>query len=480
MRTTLFTFLFSFLLFGCKKSYNDEFNHELGNELSKPTRSNQKSWHFSIRDASYEVSNSETSVVNLELLSRFPIDHQKTIRIVTRGKQSNYFLTYHREKQSWRLSLFDSNLKLLKQFIFRNNLFQETDCDHCALSGPTSPAPQSPNWCSTPIGALFCNPNGGGGIDGNNCCSLQSLLPPDQPIACPEDCSGSGGGGGGGITFSPTVQMLYNTFGLSFDQAIWLDSHQVLAEEILDYIQTTSNQHATFIIEEHLNRLMSDAAYLSFVNAHASSSTSHKIWWEDDTWLTNPNNFNLDITFANNQYDELNEQEKALVKTYPIAAFQIRQNKQVAENISSIFMGNNGGLNDKKDAFRHAFFNAINVRDVPARISPFYVSSSTIVLLFATAHESEVPLQLELEKTMDLHNNSKGIELCINCLPVIDSDMAVAIRIQMILNAGELYYLRPTLDQNLDPDFWGLNGTINRQTATHGITNLTQLTPTNQ
>lgn len=81
---------------------------------------------------------------------------------------------------------------------------------------------------------------------------------------------------------------------------------------------------------------------------------------------------------------------------------------------------------------------------------------------------------------MDLHNNSKGVGLCINCIPGIDSDMAVAIRIQMILNAGELYYLKPTLDESLDPDFWGLNGTRDRQTATHGITNLTQLTPTNQ
>jgi hypothetical protein len=84
----------------------------------------------------------------------------------------------------------------------------------------------------------------------------------------------------------------------------------------------------------------------------------------DDNWLDNPNNFNLDITRADNQYDELTAAEKALVKKYPSQAYAIKQNINSAFTMSNERMGSSGGLNDKKDAFRHAFFNAINTRDV--------------------------------------------------------------------------------------------------------------------
>jgi len=123
------------------------------------------------------------------------------------------------------------------------------------------------------------------------------------------------------------------------------------------------------------------------------------LWWEDDTWLSNPNNFNLDLDpEQTNEYGPLTAAEKFLVRTYPREALIIFNNKSIAEAQTVSKMGGNG-LNDKSDAFRHAFFQAINTLSVGASLTQ----------LFADAHESEVPAQLQKEKDMDLFNNSVGI-----------------------------------------------------------------------
>ena len=40
------------------------------------------------------------------------------------------------------------------------------------------------------------------------------------------------------------------------------------------------------------------------------------MWWENDNWLDDPDNFNLDIDAIGNQYDKLTQAEKNLVKIY--------------------------------------------------------------------------------------------------------------------------------------------------------------------
>jgi hypothetical protein len=109
---------------------------------------------------------------------------------------------------------------------------------------------------------------------------------------------------------------------------------------------------------------MSDSDYLTFNLRYAATVSSSNLWWEDDRWLDNPENFNLDLDQdPNGQYDRLTAEEKVLVKKYPIHAFVISKNKDVAiQETISIFGVN--GLNEKSDAFRHAFFNAINMRDL--------------------------------------------------------------------------------------------------------------------
>lgn len=119
-------------------------------------------------------------------------------------------------------------------------------------------------------------------------------------------------------------------------------------------------------------------------------------------------------------------------------------------------------------------------RDVFAQVFPTPNTSANIVTLFANAHEQLTPPLLSLEKDMDLHNNNVGILYCSSCIPGIDTDNQIANAIMVRLNNGDLYYLKPTrvpkYDQNGvlinnygDPNFYGINGILDLQTATHGI-----------
>ena len=147
----------------------------------------------------------------------------------------------------------------------------------------------------------------------------------------------------------------------------------------------------------------------------------------------------------------------------------------------------NYGLNDKKDAFRHAFFNALNTRDVtPRGISPYPppvgwlpYTSAQIVTMFANAHESEVPVQLIKEKVMDVHNNTEGINYCQSCNSTYTNSY-ISEAIMQILLFGSLHYLSPLLP----PPFFS-DGTPNpngdpNYNYSHGITNFTLVMPTNQ
>ena len=147
---------------------------------------------------------------------------------------------------------------------------------------------------------------------------------------------------------------------------------------------------------------------------------------------------------------------------YPDKAYSISLNKDIAEKETVTQLGRNG-LNDKSDAFRHAYFQAINTNVIGAYFTK----------LFSDAHESETPTQLALEKEMDLFNNKVGIDISTS-----SNRNATSLQIMDALLNGSLRYLDPT-DAN-DPNFWGNNGFNNRGTATHGIMSSTSLKPTNQ
>lgn len=156
-----------------------------------------------------------------------------------------------------------------------------------------------------------------------------------------------------------------------------------------------------------------------------------------------------------------------MVNAHPFEALALWSSKTTAEHQTVLKMGVNG-LNDKSDAFRHAFFQSLNT----VRIG------SSLTQQFADAHETENPPQLQKEKEMDLFNNSVGIAHGKTLSPVFWTVSAIADAIYIKVTNGELMYLKP-INFN-DPDFWGTGGVGYPNTATHGITASTTLTPTNQ
>lgn len=165
-------------------------------------------------------------------------------------------------------------------------------------------------------------------------------------------------------------------------------------------------------------------------------------WWLDDLWLSE--NFFLQ------QQQQLTAAERALVHEYPIYALMIRDNAVKARTMTISKFGTNG-LNDRSDAFRHAFFNCLNAQQIGAAITK----------LFSDAHEA-VPVPIPLERTMDIFNNDVGIA---KSALGFGTDSELSDRIWNTLWAGELRYLSP-LDHANHP---------------HGIIpGVTAIIPTNQ
>ncbi len=212
------------------------------------------------------------------------------------------------------------------------------------------------------------------------------------------------GGGIGGTGSNATVNWISNELGLNWSTSFWLELNPERAAEIADYLSNTTEPRKLEIAKEHIEEMITNPGYLSFVESYASSNPG--MWWENDAWLSDPNNFNLDIEFDGTQYDVLNAQEKELIKKYPVQANKIRNNKNIAYQKTAQLFPNDAAVNDKADAYRHAFYMAMNEMDCGKDIN----TNQGIAIQFGDAHESEVPGVLQLEKTMDLHNNSIGIE----------------------------------------------------------------------
>jgi hypothetical protein len=171
-------------------------------------------------------------------------------------------------------------------------------------------------------------------------------------------------------------------------------------------------------------------------------------WWNNDFFLEQ------NITFSLIEpYNRLTAMEKKLVKLFPVAALSILANKEPAENETEDRFGYSG-RNDLSDAFRHAFFNAMNSNDVP----------DIVARLFSFAHETEVPTHLFLEVQMDLFNNNIGHTVGSNA-NIFVSDQELSNSVFSLMLEGSLLYLSP-LDAVVFPNY--------------GINASTQLTPSNQ
>jgi hypothetical protein len=182
------------------------------------------------------------------------------------------------------------------------------------------------------------------------------------------------------------------------------------------------------------------------------------LWWQNEAWLDA--HFSLDV---DDVYSRLTVAEKILIASYPDIAYTMSLNKEIAEQETIKQFGRNG-LNDKSDAFRHCYFQAINTN----------VVGSEMTKLFSDAHESETPIQLALEKEMDLFNNQVGIDIS-----KINNRNATSLQIMDALLNGRLKYLTP-LDFNQSPRFdANRDGVQDCPTCLNGMISGTKLTFTN-
>jgi hypothetical protein len=144
------------------------------------------------------------------------------------------------------------------------------------------------------------------------------------------------------------------------------------------------------------------------------------------------------LTFMDDE--DGNAAEIALSVLYPLPALIFYNNKDEAYKMTKQKMGSNGH-NNCSDAFRHAYYNAINTKSVTAGFAK----------LFADAHETSTPSSLALEKEMDLHNNDKGRTLGENNSSKSNNEIADLV-ITQLLNMGQLLHVSPLdLNSNITP-----------------------------
>lgn len=120
-------------------------------------------------------------------------------------------------------------------------------------------------------------------------------------------------------------------------------------------------------------------------------------WWLDENWIKENFSFNVDETVP---VQKLTKDEIALTILYPYEANIVRINAARARE-ETISRYGSDQQNRKSNAFKHTCWMVLNAKDI----------GKGFAKTFGDAHESEVAPEKELEKLMDLHNNSVGYNL---------------------------------------------------------------------
>ena len=150
-----------------------------------------------------------------------------------------------------------------------------------------------------------------------------------------------------------------------------------------------------------MNKAMASAIsgiiFSSPILANTNAMETSKVEGVIKTTIETNREENQPSTYAYNLLGKnATKEELLLVAKYPTQSVKIFNNSSTASNTASslykaetLYLGNG-------DAFRHAYWNALNVKSVGADIAK----------AFANAHESETPEGND--KTMDLRNNTVG------------------------------------------------------------------------
>ncbi|MDB0025580.1 hypothetical protein N9E92_00100 [Polaribacter sp.] len=275
---------------------------------------------------------------------------------------------------------------------------------------------------------------------------------------CPP-CSQKVDGGIGVNSSAQYVNTLISKLRLknNTDAIDFLNNNASVTFNIYNFLNSNDNStEAISFAIEIINELMS---YTS-TNYPGSNQGLPFEWWKDESIMDNNSFFNQ------NPYDvwrELTQKEKEIFKLYPAAAIILNRNRTIAEQRTILNYGNNG-LNDNSDAFRHAYFNALNSRDM----------GKWLAKKLSDAHESETPTIWSLEVQMDLFNNNIGHQVG-HDFPN-DNDIQIGNTIKDKINNGLGRYLNPI--NYFDPNYRDNPLTPLFGDGNHGISSATTLTPT--
>ncbi len=142
----------------------------------------------------------------------------------------------------------------------------------------------------------------------------------------------------------------------------------------------------------------------------------------------------LNLNMDDQGYRDLTECEKELVQSYPHHLITLSDNRDLAhQKTIEIFgaYGDGNGYNDCGDAFRHAFFNALNTKKL----------GNESAKAWGDAHECETPPDKLKEKEMDLLNNEIGRSVANEAPYAVPNTLVDLILVEMQL--GNLKYLSP-------------------------------------
>ncbi|MBK7884898.1 MAG: hypothetical protein IPJ81_14785 [Chitinophagaceae bacterium] len=154
-----------------------------------------------------------------------------------------------------------------------------------------------------------------------------------------------------------------------------------------------------------LNGTFAGGQCITFENYPGMENGYPYLWWQNENWI----NLNFSINIDDyGEYKKLSYAERQWIKSHPEQALMFKKNAQIAATETKLrfkdlptVLNPNPWLNTKADAFRHAYWCALNTLSC----------GSTLAMEYGVAHESEVPALLYQEKDMDLFNNSVGINI---------------------------------------------------------------------
>lgn len=447
-------------------------------------------------------------------LSDFSVDTEKIKKVVVNEKTTYTFLVwpkvirdmtffnlvYYFKDNQWQTSIIELKPTSTNWEDLKNNSTVKFDGEIKNVANSDVSIYTVGNCTVIAVYDLHCTDPGqclgeGGSCDGCSLClslELFTFCAEDFNLfTAPAEHPYTGGGGGGGhdddtetpptiidpsgYIFDPNlpaigeeyvrIQRATQFWGvLDSEQQIWSMANPDQYCDLLEFLLNNYSSLTPADMEEALDFLIVQPE-MTPEDFPGKSDGLDFGWWLDEE--------QVGIVMHNNYdgFNNLTDAEKRLTYLYPIPAYKIKQNVPIAFAAVTQKFGQlqfPQGLNDKIDAFRHAYFLAINTKST----TKFYAK------MFSDAHESEVAAGLVKEKQMDLYNNQKGIDYAI-----AQPQASVAQLVNMIydlMNYGYLVYLSP-LDFAASPSFDSNgNGQQDCNACLNGITTQTQMIYTNQ